>query len=184
MANTIEMIPFPSFTSNERGCITVVVDRAANRLLLAYRVPYSLAEAGVSLGSYPGERKDELWKHNCLELFIGTVDAEAYWEFNFSLDGCWNCYGFSGYRTGMAEDSTASLCSFSSRPDNRGFQIDLEVVLPAALVEISADLNEHLRCCPSAVWGVPQTDEILYYAPTHGERPDFHTRDARVFRVI
>jgi len=47
----------------------------------------------------PSERRDELWKRTCFELFIGQGDG--YCEFNFSPSSEWAAYRFDSYRAGM-----------------------------------------------------------------------------------
>ena len=41
---------------------------------------------------------ERLWAHTCFEAFVGTPDGAAYREFNFSPNGQWMRFDFSGYR--------------------------------------------------------------------------------------
>src|SRR5664279_4486477 len=51
-----------------------------------------------------GQRRDALWRHTCLELFLGRIDAApGYLELNFALNGEWAAYEFDGYRSGQRE---------------------------------------------------------------------------------
>ena len=56
--------------------------------LAALRIP----DAATAL---PPER---LWAHTCFEAFVGTPGEAAYCEFNFSPNGQWMRFDFSGYR--------------------------------------------------------------------------------------
>ena len=56
--------------------------------LAALRIP----DAATAL---PPER---LWAHTCFEAFVGTPGGAAYREFNFSPNGQWMRFDFSGYR--------------------------------------------------------------------------------------
>ena len=51
----------------------------------------------------PAARCDELWRHTCLEAFVGVQGEAGYREFNFSPSGAWAAYRFDAYRQGMAE---------------------------------------------------------------------------------
>lgn len=44
------------------------------------------------------DRKDELWKKTCFEIFLKNPKTEAYYEFNFSTEKEWNLYRFESYR--------------------------------------------------------------------------------------
>lgn len=75
----------------------------SSRLLLNFKINDAASE--VSLENrvllFEGrslQRKDELWKMTCFEMFLNPVDQKQYYEFNFSLEGAWNCYHFAGYR--------------------------------------------------------------------------------------
>ncbi|WP_421931580.1 DOMON-like domain-containing protein [Phenylobacterium sp.] len=52
-------------------------------------------------------RTDELWRHTCLEAFVGTVGDPGYYEFNLAPSGQWAAYRFGGYREGMADAADA-----------------------------------------------------------------------------
>ncbi|WP_420139086.1 DOMON-like domain-containing protein [Sphingomonas sp.] len=52
-------------------------------------------------GFRPAVRTDELWKHSCLEAFVGAGDG--YYEFNLSPSTQWAAYHFDAYRAGMRE---------------------------------------------------------------------------------
>ena len=49
-----------------------------------------------------GERRDELWRTTCFEVFISADGEPHYYEFNLAPSRDWNAYRFTGYREGMA----------------------------------------------------------------------------------
>lgn len=52
-------------------------------------------------------RADELWRHTCLEAFVGAAGDPGYYEFNLAPSGQWAAYRFDGYREGMADAADA-----------------------------------------------------------------------------
>ncbi|WP_304169999.1 DOMON-like domain-containing protein [Phenylobacterium aquaticum] len=49
----------------------------------------------------PSARTDELWRHTCLEAFVGEVGKPGYYEINLAPSGQWAAYRFSAYREAM-----------------------------------------------------------------------------------
>lgn len=66
-------------------------------LALVWRLAGDLAALRIpsAATALPPER---LWAHTCFEAFVGTPDGAAYREFNFSPNGQWMRFDFSGYR--------------------------------------------------------------------------------------
>ena len=121
-------------------------------------------QAGIS-----GQRRDELWKHTCLELFIQPVAQKQYWEFNVSPAGDWNCYHFTDYRNEMkTEDSVESIKTWLSRSDDLQTTVQITLPLPPAL----KDTDWSVGVC--AVLQDKQ-QSLHYYAIKHcDKKPDFH----------
>lgn len=108
-------------------------------------------------------RRDELWKHTCLELFIADNRSDAYLEINLSPGGDWNCYAFNGYRDGMHPTDMAVV----NRATKSGNRV-------TALLDVNLPWKE-LLLGPSAV--IEDIDgQLSYFAVGHGESPDFHDR--------
>ena len=109
-------------------------------------------------------RENELWKSTCMELFLKDAKKSSYQELNVSLDGKWNAYEFSGYRTEM-EKSRSVIVSEVKSLDTNIFWVRFEfrdklayqlLINPASVIK-----NIH--------------GGLTYFAPAHQERPDFHS---------
>ena len=152
--------PCPALT----GISVEVAWLAPRRLHLTYVV-----SGGIEALRLPplasSVRTDELWRHTCLEAFVGEDPARGYREFNFSPSAEWAAYQFTGYRQGMAPDIQA--------PD------------PGLVVEVTDErltLTATLALDPTTPWrlGLSAVIEaadgsLSYWALTHPPgRPDFH----------
>jgi hypothetical protein len=65
-------------------------------LALVWRLAGDLA--ALRIPAPPRLPPERLWAHTCFEAFVGTPDGAAYREFNFSPNGQWMRFDFSGYR--------------------------------------------------------------------------------------
>lgn len=129
------------------------------------------------------QRKDELWKTTCFELFFGPADGRTYFEMNLSPSGDWNLYAFDDYRHGMRPvegvGSPLVCCEHSLSGDQFVWSGRLE-----ARDELFTDAFSR----PSLVLGATAVVEYVdgkreYWALTHvGPKPDFHLRES--FRII
>jgi hypothetical protein len=147
---------------------------STGRLALSYLLRGDLAQlqlpepAGDAPGS--GVRRDELWRHTCMELFARGDDAPGYLEFNFSPAGDWAAYGFDAYRAGR-RDLEAHDCS--TRMQRRGDELQLHFSLSVPLLAPGAGVTSwHLGFAAIAA----QRDGTLsYWALRHPrQQPDFH----------
>ncbi|CAN5696586.1 hypothetical protein BH10PSE5_BH10PSE5_24640 [soil metagenome] len=144
---------------------------APGKLALTYVVTGDIA--GLRLPApAPAARTDELWRHTCLEAFVG--EGSSYYEFNLAPSTEWAAYGFSGYRDGMAPVDEALDPSVSVETNVERF------ILRATL---ALDRLPDLR--PDADWRLALTAVIeqrdglkSYWALTHpAGKPDFHHAD-------
>ena len=121
---------------------------------------------------------DELWQHTCFEAFVGTSEAVAYREFNFSPSGQWAAYAFTDYRQRDLAWQPLLAPHIATRRTADG--LVLETHIAAAL--LPSDLGD-LHIGLSAV--IEAADGTLsYWALTHtGERPDFHQGAAFTLRL-
>ncbi len=157
--------------------ITGTIGRSQNTLSVSYTVHGDLSTIDLPAQSRSISRKDHLWDHTCLELFLGMSGSERYWEFNFSPAGHWNVYGFTSYRKDMREEPAFTSLPFRMRtaPETVRFHLDLVLgkILPggqAIEVAVGAVIQD-------------KTGKKSHWALVHpGLRPDFHRRDG--FRVI
>ncbi len=123
------------------------------------------------------QRRDDLWKSTCFEAFLKPQNQASYWEFNFSPEGFWNCYSFTGLRHGMKPEPRlfAPVFHFETRGYSQIFRI--EVDLPKEFGELRKDLNYSM----TAVCETNNGDKS-YWAASHPEaKPDFH--DSTYFKA-
>jgi hypothetical protein len=139
-------------------------------LQLFYRLAGDLARLRIPK---PGEplNTDGLWRHTCLEAFIGSRGTPAYREFNFSPSGAWAAYAFAGYREGMTP-LEMPLPGIALQLSEHA--LELAVRLPAEALPVASPRRLGL----SAV--IETVDAVLsYWALRHAaERPDFHHPDS------
>ena len=111
-------------------------------------------------------RADKLWRTTCFELFLRSVEATAYREFNFSPSGQWAAYEFRAYREGMNDASLPGdpVIETEAYPDR--FVVD---------VRLSLDLSSDPYLIGLSAVAEEQTVGTSYWAVSHpSERPDFH----------
>ena len=149
--------------------------QADGLLALEYRLHGNLqlvcmpAPAKKAAASAP--RRDQLWRHTCLELFARAADSPRYLEFNFSPDGAWAAYEFDGYRSGQC-NLEASHCKIELRQEaERDLLACVSIVVPAMAASSGiAGWQVGLAAVIEANNG-----QHSYWALTHPrEQPDFH----------
>jgi hypothetical protein len=110
------------------------------------------------------ERRDELWKHTCFEVFVSAEAAGPYRELNFAPSSEWAVYTFDDYRKGM------------SAPHAAPPSINVQRGAQRLTLEVSADsgLTAVRRLALAAV--VEDSDgRLSYWALRHPSgKPDFH----------
>ena len=118
----------------------------------------------------PPQRRDELWRHTCAEIFIAESGVQKYVEYNFSPSSQWAAYEFTGYRQGMKALVCEPPVIGVSRTGNEW------------LVHAEFPLPEQFRS-PALQVGLAMVIEdgqghCSYWALRHGgDRPDFHLRE-------
>jgi len=73
------------------------------------------------------ERKNELWKSTCFELFIANEQSEEYYEINISPFKQWNIYHFDGYKKGMKEFKKVSEPIIQMTKENYNYKLSFEI---------------------------------------------------------
>jgi len=117
----------------------------------------------------PPARRNGLWHHTCLEIFLRAGEAASYLEFNFSPNGDWAAYSFDGYRSAQ-RDLEMSAARVLLQPHDQALQIRLSAAVPA------------LARVKPALWRVnfaaiveDRAGSRYYWALQHPRaRPDFH----------
>lgn len=147
----------------------------AGRLTLRYILRGDMAALRLP-EKREAQRTDELWRHTCCELFVGSSSGEAYCEFNFSPSTEWAAYRFQSYRQGMQTLQVDAPCIHVRREE--------QVLLLGASVDFGDEhIDEHAPLALTAV--IEETDgRLSYWALRHPEgRPDFHHRDGFAFKL-
>jgi hypothetical protein len=114
------------------------------------------------------ERRDELWKHSCCELFIASAETSAntrgYTEFNWSASGEWAAYEFGGYRKGMRDRSMPVTPAIECQLASAQWQMRVSLHWPTPLHRMAA------ACIIEPLEG-----PLSYWALRHpSAKPDFH----------
>ncbi|MBI5904290.1 MAG: DOMON-like domain-containing protein [Deltaproteobacteria bacterium] len=166
------LIPFRGEEDRPDLAITGQVARQAGLLSVRCAILGKLSELAIPTPEETPGRKDALWKGTCLELFIGAMGDEAYWEFNLSPGGDWNIYRFTTYRAGMREETAVSSLPFEVRTDSDALHLSLSLDLAAMLPPgqaIDVGVCAVLRSTAGGMshWALAH----------HGPRPDFHRRE-------
>ena len=172
----VALMPFAAHPPSPIRHIEVRVARPQpGRLALEYELRGDLSgvrlESGATVPGVNDAPTEGLWRHTCMELFVGHAPQGHYLEFNLAPTGQWAAYRFSGYRSGMAALTgiRAPRIELRTRPDR---------LLLSASVELPAHLSGEVRLGITTV--VEDTQgELSYWALRHaGERPDFHHPDS------
>lgn len=93
--------PHPDSPASPVMSVEVSVSPVGDALLLAFEARGAIAR--LALPTPAGGRADELWRHTCLEAFVGDAEGDGYLELNFAPSSQWAAYRFDGYRAGMAK---------------------------------------------------------------------------------
>ena len=151
-------------------------------LALDFRLSADLPKLRFVPAVCHAQRRDELWRHTCFELFARRDQSPAYCEFNFTPSGDWAAYAFDDYR-GARHDAAQQRIDVTMRTMGAGqvklrARIDLGAAfaIDAAALELT---NWQLNC--AAV--IESHDGALGYWAVHHPRPqpDFH--DAAGFLI-
>jgi hypothetical protein len=175
MTSSLKLLPFKK--TDSAHVVTVDVTKNNELLNLIFSIKNFQLHKPVALTDFQlnnNFRSDELWKHTCLEIFIGTEDSDEYREFNFSTSGKWNCYHFGDYRKAMRQEPDTALLMFSAMEDNEDALFNIKIKLPEDLAS-----RDSLFCSPAVIIE-SKNKTFEYHASSHNNiKPDFHLKDAR-----
>ena len=153
-------LPLIEFNGNE--VVTTDINVNANNLRLRYSIAVTQRLVWPEFNAL--ERKDELWKSTCLELFLSSPNDPSYLEINLSPCGAWNSYSFSSYREGMKREPDAELVEF---------EVGSPGVITASF--IITRLADPVLFGPATILA-DKNGSLRYFSTKHGETPDFHDR--------
>lgn len=169
LSRTTRLEPFPNGAGRAAGTLEARLTRDSR--LLRFRL--SLAVPGLVLPPAAGvpERRHELWRRTCAELFIGEPPGRGYLEWNLSPSGHWNLYRFDDYRAGGRE-----------APEDVDPSLELSRTTTGAVIEGALPLGplrlERSRLVLGVCAVVETSDGALSHWAAHhpAARPDFHDR--------
>ena len=153
---------------------------AAGQITVDYLLQGELLRLRLPEPARAPQRRDELWRHTCFEIFARRAAVEAYVEFNFSPAGDWAGYRFDGYRRGLSRPELAQpgITLHALGPGQLRIQAcaQLPDMPPFAAAGVAAPgaRPEAWQLGFAAV--IEASDGTLaYWATRHaGARPDFH----------
>ena len=176
----VALLPFAAAPAGLRGLSVRVTRPTPAQLLLDYELRGDLAQLRIPAavpGTTPQGPTDGLWRHTCMELFVGHTAPGPYLEFNLAPCGQWAAYRFSGYRAAMTPLTGIRPPRIELRTQADQLLLSADVALPAPFSTLG------LRLGLTAV--VEDGAGLLsYWALAHGgERPDFHRADSFGFEI-
>ena len=160
--------------SNQDLGLSVSMNLESGGLEILYRLHGNHAEVCLPDQSENPQRKDELWKSTCMELFVKTSrKPDHYLELNFSPSGEWAFYRFNGYRTNRENPSVLTAPSIDTRKSSDSLEIFVH--LPSDFpLELEGSETTALFS-PCAVVLVREGQQMSYWAISHHQlQPDFH----------
>lgn len=95
-----KLLPHPTTPSKAVTAIEVAINRLDSSLTLRYTATGNIDALDLPPSTGP-DRKDELWRRTCFELFLQAAGEVDYREFNFAPSRQWAAYLFDDYRLGM-----------------------------------------------------------------------------------
>ena len=136
------------------------------------------AEARQRPGAVSGLYCEELWRYDCVELFMRGEGSDGYMEFNLSPGGAWWACWFRAPRKVASEEPRRMFCG-------RGVQARGECTQNSWRAQLSVPwdlLTEHGICresCRAAVCAIllDENGERRFMTSYHNEPsdpPDFH----------
>jgi hypothetical protein len=164
--------PFPGEGIPAGVTIGGTIARCADTLSVRFEVRGDLSKVSIPIVAEAPRRKDRLWEETCLELFLGTGDSEAYWEFNLSPSGNWNVYRFTRYREGMREETAIALLPYNVRRDSEALVLTAEIGIGKIVPP-----DKSLAASVAAVIRTTDGGKNHWALAHPSSRPDFHRRD-------
>lgn len=164
------LAPHPDHPAAAVDGLQAAIGRNGGLVSLSYVVTGRIPELEIPPRASP-TRRDELWRHTCLELFVRAPDAPGYVEVNLSPSSEWAVYAFTGYRQRAADPAVPA--PFIDAEGGR------------TRFELTATLDLSGLLPPDAPWRVglaavleARRGGLSYWSLAHPPgRPDFHHAD-------
>ena len=153
------------------AAIALTAEISVNReqgLIVNFELQGALDSILCTEPTSPPQRRDELWRHTCFEVFVQRGAGPGYLEFNFSPSGDWAAYEFQGYRSGRMDYGSSSIAVTRTRFED----VHLMLRTQSQLKPQAEKRDWHLNV--AAV--IEARDGTLsYWAVRHSRpKPDFH----------
>ena len=147
---------------------------AAGGWRLRFAVAGDMARLRLPAPARPPAAADGLWRHTCLEAFVGDPQGARYHEFNFSPSGQWAAYAFAAERLPASAAAPLPPPRIACRRDAGWLRLDAD--LPAAALPPGVNAAGGWLLGLAAV--IEQDDgRLSYWALAHpAAQPDFHRR--------
>lgn len=170
---TFRLVPFEAAVAASGLRLGGHIAREGTALAIRYELRGPLETLLIPAGEPSPRRRDELWKHTCLECFLAVPGNPRYWEVNLSPSGDWNLYALSGYRSGLSPEGRIETLPITVTRGER--HLELEVRLDLAGMPPSQEPLEVALCAV-----LEQRDgSLTHWALVHGGAgPDFHRRES------
>jgi len=167
--SVIELLPYGD---DAQGRVRVEPEIAGRHLRLTYRWQSGPESLIVAAPSAAPQRRDELWRHSCAEVFLavdsGSFTGGPYLEFNFAPTGDWAAYRFDSTRVGMRPHVWSGGRVPSIEISQTLDDLTLQALLPLEALPTGA-----LRVAYASV--LETSTGLSYWALSHpSDRPDFH----------
>ena len=123
----------------------------------------------------PGVQVDNLWEQTCFEMFIRPNGAVGYIEVNISPTRDWNCYAFTGQRSGMSESTDVTPISIHACEHIDGTTL---------VAHLRHELDGPQRIGISAILKTASDDKYFFALHHPCTTPDFHHPDGHVIYAV
>ncbi len=121
------------------------------------------------------QRRDELWRHTCFELFARRGDAPGYCEFNFSPAGDWAAYRFADYRNDRRNAEQQPIEVILQTTGIAQIRLRARLDLRAAFANVPAASGSEVWRLNCAAVIESSDGSLSYWAVRHPRpQPDFH----------
>lgn len=153
------------------------LDKDSDKISVVFNLDDPLERVDFSEVKIKPQRKGDLWKETCFELFWSLPRSEKYWELNVATTGDWNVYQFDSYRNppypNLKEEALVKdVRSIISRKE---IKIDIPI----------KDFNFQESVLEFSITAVLRLKDgqNTYWAYIHrGEKPDFHIRESFILQ--
>ncbi|MDP1631970.1 MAG: DOMON-like domain-containing protein [Caulobacter sp.] len=123
------------------------------------------------------DRRDDLWKHSCFEVFLQDGRGSAYCEYNLSPSGQWAGYRFDAHRQGGTSPAAMAAPEMAITVSAERLELQATIALDG-LADLPPDVpwRAGLTAVIEAADG-----RLSYWALAHApDRADFHHPDTFV----